>query len=744
MTTTQPRIESDLIVRSAPMEFGSVDEKTRSIECVMCTENPVRMIDWSREEYFDEVLVAEGARMPSQLPLLDNHNRSYSGAVIGSVRGIRKDGEKWIGRAYFVEGDPDVEKIWQRVRQGHLNDVSIGYSYEQGNFTDIRKGEKAAVGNRMFSASDTRRKRVVTEWSAKELSTTPIGADQLAKMRSLADSKFGHSVNVNEISNQSQTRESELSNNDRQEPKMSATAPVSTTETKTESTVEQTRSEQLAAVVSTLKPMKDEATIRSEAIKEERERSDYARSFAKQGVRSELIEQAINDNWDKARMNESFLKSLTSERTSPVPTHAPAGHVADNEIRKEDIQALFLMRAGLSIDNSDSRLSSKYHVGTYCRYAGHEQDMSWAIRALQTLQSGRGNISETAERALSFVNQHRNVTMVDICQMALDLEKVRYDKYNDREIVTRAVTTQSVAAFLTNALGAQILDGFAGAADTTGWCKQVELPNDNPQPVSKGGMISRLQKRFSGQVPIPATREATEEFISLATYSQQYFVDRKDLLADRFGKIGDAPGDIGIAAMEVIQDLVYSHLLSNPVMADGNAMCSAAHGNNAFNAPLGPETLATRKVAMANQTNNGRLIGAQPGCLLVAESRSHYADELLGSSEKRDTTASTVYGTKNWAKGKYDLVSEPRLDVGCINPDTNVFVAGRPQDYYLLEAMKRWSLMKSFLRSNAGGPIVEQWMPGDGRIGVGTTVELEAGIKAVAWEGIQRGSGAAS
>ena len=179
-------------------------------------------------------------------------------------------------------------------------------------------------------------------------------------------------------------------------------------------------------------------------------------------------------------------------------------------------------------------------------------------------------------------------------------------------------------------------------------------------------------------------------------------------------------------------------------MADSNALFSNAHSNNAFNAPLGPETLAARKTAMANQTNNGRLIGARPGTLLVAESRSHYADELLGSSEKRDTTATTVYGTKNWAQGKYELLSEPRLDVGCINPETNVFVAGRPQDYYLLEINKRWGLLKAFLRSNAGGPIVEQWMPGDGRIGIGTTVELEAGIKAVAWEGMQRGSGAAS
>jgi hypothetical protein len=700
------------------------------------------MVDWAREEYFDEVLLADGARMPSQLPLLDNHQRYSSDSVIGSVRNIRKDGERWIGRAFFMEGDADVEKIWQRVRQGHLKDVSIGYSYER-SFVEIRKGEKAVVGNRTFEASDSRRKRVVTEWVGKELSTTPIGADQLAKMRSLSDSKFGHEVSVREIIHSSQTGESESSNNDRQESKMSAVATA--TETKPSSTAEQTRSEQLIAQVATpLLQVKDEATIRSEAQREERERSEYARSFVGRGVRSELIDEAVKEGWNKDTMNERFLTSLTSGRTDAVNANGvPAIHVHDNEVRKEELQALFLMRAGVKIEGGNFA-KSECHQATFERHDGHEQDMSFAIRTARTLDRG-GNLDESGERALEFANKHRNVHLVQACAMALDFAGVAYNRYDSKEIVTRAVTTQSIAPFLTNAIGAQILDGFVGSPDTTGWVRSVDLPNDNPQPVAKGGMVSRLRKRLSGQVPTPATREATEEFISVATYSEQYFVDRKDLLADRFGKINDAPADIGMAAMEIIQDLVYSTLMINANMADGNALFSAAHANSLLNQAFNATNLFSRRVAMMVQTNNGRPISCDPSTLIVPPSLEYAARQMMQSSEIRGGNTSSVdLGTANPMQNSFNLVVERRLETGTINPDTDLAVAARALDYYIADRQGRWGLLKAFLRSNGGGPIIEQWMPGDGRIGVGTTIELEAGTKAVGWEGLQRGTGAAS
>jgi hypothetical protein len=369
--------------------------------------------------------------------------------------------------------------------------------------------------------------------------------------------------------------------------------------------------------------------------------------------------------------------------------------------------------------------------------------MTWAVRAAGTLQRG-GNLESSAERALEFTHKHRSVSMVHACAMALDWAGIKYNRYDDREIVTRAATTMQVAALMSNALGAMILDAFVGTEDTTVWCAEVDVPNNLPQPIAKAGMVSRLRKRRSGQVPVPVTRDATEEFISTSTFSEQVFIDRIDLLADRFGTIGGTEKEIGVAAREVRPDMAYSALLLNANMADGNPLFSVAHGNLELNAPLDPESLARRKVAMANQMSNNRLIGARAGHLLVPESKDHYAQELIGSSEKRDTNANKTYGTKNWAQNKFNVIAEPRLDVGCVNPDTEAFVAGRPNDYYLFDTMRRWGFVVAYIRASGRGPIIEPFVPGDGRIGIGSTIEMDLGLKAAAWEGVQCGTGAAS
>jgi hypothetical protein len=736
MTTTanQPNDPNvDMIVRAAPISPKGLDETTRSISCVLSTETPVRMYDWNNGGYIDEVLRADGGQYPDQLPLLDNHSRYSSLDVIGSARDIKPKSGEITGRVYFADKIERANQVYELVRQGHLTDVSVGYRYGKEDYVDIQKGQTATIGGRKYTATD-RTMRVVTRWDAKELSVTPIGADKLAKMRSLSDCKFGHDKEVGD--NSTQPREENQLSGDRQDSTTMTTKPE---EKKTEQTTEQTRTDATPPVATVdLDKVRKEAA--EAAQKDVLERIEYARSFETQGVRKEVVDQAIKDNLTKEQMNERFLEALT-KRSNPVENKTVAIHITNNERTDTDIQLLFLQRAGINLEGG--QFNSECHQATFARYAGHPQDMSWAVRAAAVLERG-GKLDEQTERALEFAYQYRNIHLVQLCEMALDLRGITYDRYNQQDIVTRMLTTQSVAPFISNALGAMILEAFVGAEDTTDWVPVAELPNDNPQPVAKGGMASRLKKRLSGQVPEAMTREATEEFISVATFSEQYFTDRKDLLADRFGRIGEGPQLLGEAAREVIQDLVYSCMLLNPTMADGNALFSAAHGNLAVNAPLGPETLAARKTAMANQTNNGRLINCKPGVLLVPESMSHYADELMGSSEKRDTTTNRVYGTKNWAQNKYRVVSESRLDVGCVNPDTGNFVAGRPLDYHLIERSGRYGLMKAFLRANGGGPVVESWTPGDGRIGVGTTVELEAGIKAVAWEGLQRGTGAAS
>src|SRR4051812_43278713 len=122
--TTQ---EPDFNTRSMSVRASTADDATRSVDVTMTTESPVAVYDWQSGTIIDEVLLAEGGDFPAQLPLLDAHMRYSLDNLLGSVRNINRQGSNWSGRAFLAANDPESDKAWNKVRQGHLTDVSVGY-----------------------------------------------------------------------------------------------------------------------------------------------------------------------------------------------------------------------------------------------------------------------------------------------------------------------------------------------------------------------------------------------------------------------------------------------------------------------------------------------------------------------------------------------------------------------------------------------------------------------------------------
>lgn len=170
----------NLTSREMRVRSKSYDDATRSFVAVSSTETPAEVFDWERFEYVQEILVADGGEFPERCPLLDSHNRYRSVDVIGSAIEPKRVGEGWEQRGVFVEGDPEVDRIRVRVRDGHITDVSIGY--EVLDFVDIPAGQTQEVNGRQYTAGE-RTLRITTKWRVRELSITPIGADEKAKIR---------------------------------------------------------------------------------------------------------------------------------------------------------------------------------------------------------------------------------------------------------------------------------------------------------------------------------------------------------------------------------------------------------------------------------------------------------------------------------------------------------------------------------------------------------------------------------
>lgn len=172
-------IAEHLTTRRITVAPKTYDETKHSVRVVASTETPVEVFDWERLEVVREVLLAGGFSLRSgeQSPLLDSHSRWSVEDVLGSARNWSK-GESTVEADIFFASDEKSVEAEQKVRDGHVTDVSVGYMPIASTF--IKHGEKAVVEGKEYEGPI----RVTTKWRVHELSLVPIGADQFAKARS--------------------------------------------------------------------------------------------------------------------------------------------------------------------------------------------------------------------------------------------------------------------------------------------------------------------------------------------------------------------------------------------------------------------------------------------------------------------------------------------------------------------------------------------------------------------------------
>jgi hypothetical protein len=109
---------------------------------------------------------------------------------------------------------------------------------------------------------------------------------------------------------------------------------------------------------------------------------------------------------------------------------------------------------------------------------------------------------------------------------------------------------------------------------------------------------------------------------------------------------------------------------------------------------------------------------------------------LVGSAERRNTTATTEYGTKNWAQGQFNVVSEPRLDAGLVDPSNDTAVAGQPGSWFLAADRGKYGIEVGYLRGTGGVPVVRRFNLGDGKLGIGWIVIMYVAAKAIGYQGL--------
>ena len=169
---------------AASSRSASSPDDDGGLRWVLTTEAPATVFDWQRYEFVDEILLMDGLVLPDnrQVPLLDAHSRWSVDDILGSVtdfRAAEAGGFAALEATVRFAADDKSQRAQQKALDGHLTDGSVGYAVTRSLW--IPEGETAAVRGRVFTGPV----KVSHEWHLREFSATPIGADALAKVRSL-------------------------------------------------------------------------------------------------------------------------------------------------------------------------------------------------------------------------------------------------------------------------------------------------------------------------------------------------------------------------------------------------------------------------------------------------------------------------------------------------------------------------------------------------------------------------------
>ena len=147
-------------------------------------------------------------------------------------------------------------------------------------------------------------------------------------------------------------------------------------------------------------------------------------------------------------------------------------------------------------------------------------------------------------------------------------------------------------------------------------------------------------------------------------------------------------------------------------------------------AALAYATLEAARTRFANQTQpNGQPAGLLAEILLVPPGLIGTAANLYKSSEVRDTTASTKYGTANILAGMFRPVSSTYLANGAINSLTGATVSGSATTWYQsTPATAQAYPVEVRFWNNTEEPVIERAEADFARLGISFRTFLDYGV----------------
>lgn len=733
MLTLRAAPDADpLTTRAAPMgEATTLDEKTRSIEYTLLTENMATVYAPEIDEVVDEVVIAAGVEWPDSVRLLADHIKYDIEKVRGSVREFRREGSEIVGRAYFAE-DSDSEKAWIKVKGGHLPNISAGYRVLDAEY--LNPGETKVVAGRSFTAR-ARTMRIATRVMMREDSLVAVPADIFATTRTAPQpSTTNRGAAAPEDSMKKKFRawltakgknpdaltETERAALLEQYVTERKAAGDSSADGEGESDTERAAARQQAAPAPVNDPVAMKAAAdaaAAAALVTERARIAAIEDLgANDPAMADTVRQAIREGWDTVRATAEILKKTREARSTPAGS--PAIHVVEG-VTAEALGGMLTMRSGVDISR---------------------------VGRTDTERAANAIIAEKASR-------YRQMSLLDVCRACLRLDGKQVP-FSDDDTIRAAVSGGTLLSLFTTSAQARVLQAFVEAGDSTaGLCNEDDVPNFKTNDRIRAGEVGNLKRLPRGGKAKHTDMSDSNVGYKIARFAEQMVFDEQDIIDDNFGVLTGQAVQLGNAAKRLRPDLVYSILMENPLHdVDSIAIFDAAtHANlgTGGGSVLSAASLQTAIVAIAAQKGVRAevILNLMAKTLVVPPALKFTAATLLKSSEVREGrggSATSAQGTYNALQDEgLTMRSEQRIASGFNNPVTGAAIAGSATRWFLFgDPAACPTIEVGYLRGSGRAPVVRSWAREQGTWGIGFDVKFDIGAKAIDYKNMYRSNGA--
>lgn len=520
---------------------STLNEEKRTVEAIIATENPVTVMDWSRWETIDEILLTDGMSLAKarQVPLLDNHSRYETADIVGSARQIKRQESGDVVATLNFSSLERANDIWTLAKEGHLTDVSIGYKTYPDESVFLNPGEETVIKGRSFKNTGSRTLAVRKKWELKEVSTTPIGADATAKFRAA----------IMPVDIQDNVQPQNRNENPKGETVMEKPVQIEQTTTQPEARATQSQAEIEAATNRKAHELAEQSIRTRENISQRGE----LMGFTAEEVRALVKDVDFLKNDAEARSMEILFAETKKRREKdrvPPQERTTVNTDENDNFRKAATDALCLY-GNLGIDKKDEENLRK----------------SQFVSLMGPLTVMRAWLSLKGVRAAAWLSPQQ------VIEKCAQIRATAAQGSGDFANVFLDVANKSLAR------------GWEEAPTTYQiWTGTDSIPNFMTKNIVKISLAGDAKKILEGEGFPFTARSDSKETASLETAGVAYGLSRQAIINDELAALTDTPRQLNGSIRRYINRKVYTDFYGTNMAGmamgeDNTAMFTSGHGN---------------------------------------------------------------------------------------------------------------------------------------------------------------------